>query len=73
MGGDYKTLFNFKYPKESFECFDDPVPPAPTPTPIFPDKGVGAPCTGLKDTCSGDDTLCCGIALGGTLVDDQGV
>ena len=28
---------------------------------IVPGDGVGAPCTGAKDPCGGDKSLCCGI------------
>lgn len=73
-GGDTPVTINYKFiGATDFTCIDKvPEPPKPVDPPTYPTKAVGAPCTGLEDTCGvTDGSLCCGVGKG-TLADDTG-
>lgn len=61
------TVIDYELPAANFKCFTDPAPPVPpAPTPL-PSSGPGMACSSESDTCGGDNKLCCGVAMGGTV------
>ena len=71
MSGKKDFDLSFKYSGTDFACFNSTAPPPPS-IPVFPTEGVGKQCIGLKDDCGGDNSLCCGVAVNGKVLDSKG-